>query len=130
MKRKLSTRISIGLTILFIIGALATAFIIFKDIRNEIALKFIGVYVIFIFVYIIGMILITIFNLRFLKRTEIRKRLVRFFLIFISFATLNVLLTYLIKGEFSILDHLDTAFGMSFGITFIDVLFMKKKEEL
>ncbi|WP_343769504.1 hypothetical protein [Clostridium malenominatum] len=61
-----------------------------------------------------------------LKWDEIRKRLLRFFILFSIFLAVNFVLTYLIKGKANI-PGLSTPFGFAFGITFMDIIFTKER---
>lgn len=126
-KRISSTSITKFLCIILAIWTIITFFIAYKKIANPIIGNLVNSYIIFIFFFIFYILFITIVNIRKLEWFQIKKKLYRFFLIFIGFLTVNVILTYLIKGEVTILNHIFTPLGIAFGISFIDVLFTDKK---
>jgi hypothetical protein len=66
-------------------------------------------------------------NSRKLKWTEMRKRILRFSVFFILFSILNVGFDYVIRpADIDAFRVFSNAFGVSFGISFMDVLFLRK----
>lgn len=127
-KRISSTSITKFLSIILAIWTIITLFIAYKKITSPLIGNLVNGYIIFIFLFIFYIIFITIVNIRKLQWLQIKKRLLRFFLIFIGFLTVNVILTYIIKREVTILNHIATPLGTAFGISFMDILFTNKKD--
>ncbi|KAJ53015.1 hypothetical protein BD780_000389 [Clostridium tetanomorphum] len=126
MKKRILSNITRGIFVLFIIWTVATVFIAYNNINNSFAGKVVSGYIMFIFFFIFYISFITILNIIKLNGWEIRKRLNRFFLTFIILLAVNILLTYLIKGQVNILNQISTPLGFSFGIAFWDILFKNK----
>lgn len=122
MKKKLSIITSIMYS-LFAIGTIIALFIVYRNIKSPVAVKFVIGYAIFTFVFLFYISLSTILKVRKLKGVEIRKRLYRFFIIFIVCFIANIVLTYLIKGQVNILNQIAVPFGSALGIAFLDLLF-------
>ncbi|MDS1030050.1 hypothetical protein RDV78_06020 [Bacillota bacterium LX-D] len=115
---------------LFIIGTIISLFIVYKDIDNSIAFKFLIGYLFFTFFLILYVPFITILNSRKLKRVEIRKRLFKFIALFILFGSLNYIFDYVFRpSNIDVFREFSIALGLAFGISFIDVTFLKKKEK-
>jgi len=73
------------LYMLFIIGTIISLFIVYKDIDNSFAFKFLMGYLFFTFFLLLYVPFITILNSRKLKWVEIRKRLTKFIALFVLF---------------------------------------------
>lgn len=115
--------------ILFALGTVISLFIVYKDIKNTFSTKFVIGYVIFAFLFLIYFVVISIINAKNLSRFAIRKRLLKFIIIFITCWFLLVLITYLAKGQVNILDKVSVPLGSAFGISFLDLAFINKKEK-
>lgn len=112
---------------IFFIGTVITLFIVYKEIDNSISIKFIIGYVIFTFLLLIYVPVITVINSRMLKWVDVKKRLIKFFTVFIIFSALNYGLDYFFRPEkIDLLRQFSIAFGLAFGISFIDVTLFKK----
>ncbi len=115
--------------IIFMIGTIITMFIVYKNIDSRFAFKFLMSYLFLAFFLILYVPFITILNSRKLKWPEIRKRLFRFISLFIIFGTLNYSIDYVFRhSNINLFREFSTAIGLAFGISFIDVTFLKSKE--
>lgn len=123
---KVKKEVSIITTImysLFAIGTVITLFIVYRDIKNPFAVKFVIGYAIFAFIFIFYIGLITILKVRKLKWIEIRNRLYKFLIVFTVFFIINIVFTYLLKGQVDVLKQIAVPFGCALGIAFLDLLF-------
>lgn len=114
--------------ILFSLGAIITIFIIYKNINNEFANKFVIGYLIIIFVLApLYFLFISILNMRKLKWIEIKKRLLKFVGLFVQYSVLILVLNYFFRpSEMNFLRTFSISLGVSYGMSFYD-LFKKKK---
>lgn len=114
---------------IFFIGTIIMLFIVYKKVDNSIAFKFLIGYVLFTFLLLIYVPVVTVINSRRLKWVDIKKRLIKFFVIFILFGALNYGFDYFFRPEkIDLLRQFSVAFGSAFGISFIDVTLLKKEE--
>jgi hypothetical protein len=119
------------LFILFAIGTIILLWMVYKDIDSSIAFKF-GIGYLFLTLFLLLYVpIITILNLRKLKWVEIRKRLFKFIALFILFSALNYISDCVFRhSNIDLFRVFSNAAGFAFGITFIDVIFLKKEREL
>ncbi|OPJ59597.1 hypothetical protein [Clostridium chromiireducens] len=116
-----------SLYFLIIIGAIISGIIIYNDINNNIAIKFVLGYALLCVFFILYVPIITIVNARKLKLEYIKKLLKEFVICFAMFFVLNCILDYVfISPNIDFLDALSDAGSLSFCVTFIDVTFLKK----
>lgn len=114
---------------LFFIGTIISLFIVYKDIDNSIAVKFVIGYAIFALLLLIYVPIITVINSKRLKWVEIRKRIFKFILLFAFFGALHYGFDYFFRPEkMDLLRQFSTAFGLAFGMSFIDVTLLKREE--
>lgn len=74
--------------------------------------------------------IITIINARKFKWIEIRSKLFKFIIIFTLTAIMKYLFGYLFThAKIDLFNIISTSLGLSFGISFIDIIFLKSKEE-
>ena len=115
--------------LLIIVATIITGFIVYKDIDSKVAIGFVVGYVIFLFVYLLFTIFITIYNSRKFKWIELRRRFFKVAIYFITISVLNYILDYFFRpSEIDLFKILTRAFAIAFGICFSDVMFFKKKE--
>ncbi|MBU3219553.1 hypothetical protein [Clostridium algidicarnis] len=107
---------------IFIPGIILTMYIVYKDIKNIWAIRFVIGYVVFMMLFLVYLVGSIIFKLKNLKWKEIKGRLIKVFFICISMWAINILSMYLIKGEIMILHNLEIPMAMAFGITFWDLV--------
>ena len=130
MKNKLLifTRV---LYVLLAIGTLGALFIAYKGIGGSFAFNFLKGYTVLIFFSFIYIPIVTILNLRKFKSAEIKKYLTKAVLLFISFGLLNFILDWIFRpSKVDLLREFSVAFGMAFGIAFVDATFLKRKKYL
>lgn len=120
--------IKIFMYILFILGAIATTFIIYKNINNEFADKFvIGYLIIVLLLAPLYFLFISILNMRRLSGAEIRKRFLKFICMFILYSVSILVLDYFFRpSKIDFLRTCSISLGVSYGMSFYD-LFKKKK---
>ena len=83
-------------------------------------------YSLFIILYIPVIVIINLGNF---KWTEVKVAIIRFIILFILFVTMNYGLDYMFRPERKdLLRASSTAIGLTFGISFIDVIFLKNKK--
>ncbi|NBI05368.1 hypothetical protein [Senegalia massiliensis] len=129
MKKNISFVFTRILYILFGIYTSIVLFIVYKDIDSSFTFKFVVGYAFFAFFMIIYVPFITFYNLRKFKWTEIKKRLIRFISFFILFGTINYGFSYLFRSsDINFYNIFFTALGLSFGISFIDITFLRNKK--
>jgi len=115
--------------LVIIVATIITCFIVYKDIDSKVAIGFVVGYVIFMSLYLIFIIFITIFNSRKFKWIEIRRRVIKLLICFIAISGLNYILDYYFgSSEIDLFKVLTRAFAIAFGVCFSDVMFFKKKE--
>lgn len=129
MKKNTSLSFTKIIYLVLIIATIITCFIVYEDIDSKVAIGFVVGYVIFMFLYLIFIIFITIFNLRKFKWIEIRRKLFKLIIYFITISVLNYSLDYFFRpSEIDLFKILSRAFAIAFGICFCDVMFFEKKE--
>lgn len=115
---------------LFLFATMITLFIVYKNIDNTISFKVLIGYIFFTFFMLLYVPLIAIVNARNLKWVYIKKRIVKFITIFILLSTLNYFFGYIMKpSKIDLLKIFSNSFGISFGISFADIIFFKEKIE-
>ena len=119
------------LFVLFAVGTVISMVIVYSDADGKLAYNFLLGYVFLAFFMLLYTPIVTIVNSRKLKWTEIRRKILRFFVFFILLSILNFVFDYLIRpSDIDAFRIFSNAFGVSFGISFIDVLFLRKTESL
>lgn len=114
---------------LFAIGTIIILWMVYKNIDSGIAFKFAIGYVFLTLFLILYVPIITILNLRKSKWVEIRKRLFKFIALFILFSALHYIYDCVFRhSNIDLFRVFSSAIGLAFGISFIDVTFLKKKE--
>jgi len=114
---------------LFITGTLISLFIAYKDIDSNLAFKFVMGYLFFTFFMILYVPFVTILNSRRLKWVEIRKRLFKFIALFALFGAVNYVFDNVFRpSNIDLFRAFSNAIGLAFGISFIDVIFLKKEK--
>lgn len=115
---------------LFMICTIITCIIVYNNIYNSMATKFVIGYSIFALFMLLYIPIITLLNSRKLKWNYLRKVLIKFAILFAIFFTLNCIFDYIFKSSninmFKATYH---ALGSSFGLAFIDVTFLKRTKE-
>ena len=113
---------------LFIVSTIITIFIVYKNIDNSFSFKFVIGYVIFLLIYSGYLTFVTIKNMRTLKWLDIRKRLFKSIVSFVSFYSLNFILNYVFKHKIDFLSGVGSSLGLSIGTYFYDLAFLKKQD--
>jgi hypothetical protein len=105
--------------------------IVYSDMDGSMAYKFVLGYVFLAFFMLLYIPIVTIINSRKMRWTEIGRKMLKFLGLFILISILNFGFDYLIRpSDIDAFRIFSSALGVSFGITFIDVVFLKKKESL
>lgn len=113
---------------LFGISTIIMFWMVYKDIDSSIGFKFGIVYLFLTFFLLIYTPIITILNLLNLKWIHIRKRVFKFVILFIFFGSLNYIFDYFFRpSNIDLLREFSVALGLAFGISFLDIIFLKKK---
>jgi tryptophan-rich sensory protein len=116
------------LYVLTVIGTIISLFIVYKDIDSIFAIRFLMGFLYFVLFMILYVLSITFINLRKFQGAEIRKILIKFIVLFISFGVLNYVFDYFFRpSNINFFREFSVALGLSFGITFIDATFLKSK---
>lgn len=124
-KKMLLTRILYGL---FMIATIITFFMVYKNSDNDISFKFLLGYVCFAFFMVIYIPVITIINTRNAKWYQIRKGIVKFISLLFLFTALTYAIDYIIRPfEINLATIFSTSLGLSFSITFFQIIFLKEK---
>ena len=119
------TRILYGL---FLIGTIITLLIVYRHINTNISFKFLIGYVLLTFFLLLYVPVITIINSRKLKWVEIRKRLLKLLILFALFGISHYFFDFFSRpSKIDLFRELSTALALAFGISFIDVTFLKKE---
>ena len=127
MNRYTGIRFTNLLYILFGIGTIASLFIVYKDMDGIFAFRFVMGYMFLTFFLLIYTGIVTVLKLKRLKWTEIKKRILRFTFLFILFSGLKYGIGYFFRSSApDFYGIFSTSFGLSFGISFIDIIFSKK----
>ncbi|WML43854.1 hypothetical protein [Neobacillus sp. PS3-40] len=125
MKKNIFT---IFMYVLAIVGLIITLFIVYKNIDNSFATKFVIGYVIFLFLFLFYFGTLSIINLRKLKWVEIRKRLYKFIISFILISCFAFIFYYFKKpSEINFYKILFLPLAISLGSAFSDLPFLGKK---
>lgn len=114
---------------LFIIGTIIVLWMVYKDVHSSIAFKLGIGYLFLTFFLILYVPIITILNARKLKWINIRKRIFKFIISFITLWALGYIFDCIFRpSKIDLFRGFSIAFGLSFGIYFTDVLFLKKNK--
>lgn len=118
------------LYILLGIGAIITLFIVYKKVNNPFASKFALSYLFLIFLLALYLLFLNILNIRTLKWVELRKRLSKFVSWFVLYSVLSLAFDYFIRpSEIDFLRACSISFGLSYGMSFSDLMFSKTKRK-
>ncbi|NMM63752.1 hypothetical protein HBE96_13935 [Clostridium sp. P21] len=130
MKKGMLSMVTIILYILFAIGTVIMLWMVYNHIEGKIALYFGMAYVFLTLFLIVYVPIVTIFNSRKLKWVDIKKRLFKFFILFIVFGALNYVFDYIFRSSnVDLFRNFSIALGLAFGISFIDITLKKKEVE-
>lgn len=114
------------LYVVFVIGTIISLFIVYKNIDSNIAFNFVMGYLCLSIFMVFYIFYITIVNSKKLKWLEIRKKLFRLIALFALFVVLNYTFDYYFRpSNINLFRTFSIAFGLSFGISFIDVILLK-----
>ena len=113
---------------LFIVSTIITIFIVYKNIDNSFSIKFAIGYIIFLLLYSGYLTFVTIKNMRTLKWLDIRKRLFKTIVSFVSFYSLIFIFNYVFKHKIDFLSGIGSSLGLSVGTYFYDLAFLKKQD--
>ncbi|AKA68176.1 hypothetical protein [Clostridium scatologenes] len=128
MKKDILSVLTKILYIVFIIETIILMWIVYNHIAGKIALYF-GISYIFLTLFLIVYVpIVTIFNLKKLKWSYVRKRFFSFFILFVVFGALNYTFDYIFRpSSINLFRNISIALGLAFGISFSDVVLKKVK---
>ncbi len=107
---------------LFSIVTIVAIFIVYNNIENSGAYKFLLGYTFLAVFMFIFMFFITILKMRKLKRADLRKKLFNFIALFVILVVINYGFGYFLKpSDLDLVNELTKALFMALAITFIDV---------
>ena len=116
---------------LFLICTIITCTIVYNNVDNNIAIKFVigyGVFALFMLLYVP---IITLFNARKLKLNYLKRVLNEFIFLFAIMFVLNCAFDYIFKNSnIDMLHAGSNALGLSFRLAFVDVTFFEKEKNL
>lgn len=113
---------------IFVLSTIITLFIVYKDIDTPYSFIFVIGYVIFLLAFALYIVIVACINLRKSNWEEIRIRTLSFIGLFILLSTANYLFNYFLKPEKNhTYGFLLTALAFSFGLSFFDMAWRKKK---
>jgi MFS family permease len=118
MKNKL-VALTTFIYLLFIIGTIITLWIVYKNVEYSWTYPFVIGYLILLFSVSIYLFFTSVSNMRKMKRVEVRKRIKTFTGLFLSFLTINVLLTFFTKGKVDVLSEISIPLGLALGVAFV-----------
>ena len=127
MIKNILSKLIIFLETIFFISTIVLMFIIYKKIESSLVDKFILIYIILLVLCSLSLIIIAIMNIKTLRWDDIRRRLSRFIIIFISFTALSFILSYIFNID--LWSKFSVTLGSSIGITFYDLMFIRKNED-
>lgn len=128
MKKNLLQSITKINYVIFLLSTLVTMFIVYKNIKSELSIKFAFAYLIYTFLFIFYIVIVTILNGRKLKKVYIKDKMLKFILYTALFSFFNYIFDYFFRPEkLDFLRSFSNAIGLSFGIYFTDVIFLKNK---
>ncbi|AVK47619.1 hypothetical protein AXY43_06010 [Clostridium sp. MF28] len=115
--------------LVFFICTIITFIIVYSNIDNSMASKFVIGYAVFALFMLLYVPIITLFNARKLKWDYLRKVLNKFVIMFATFFVLNCTFDYIFKSpNVDILNAASHAVGLSFGLAFVDVTFLERRK--
>ena len=119
------------LYVIFIIGTIIMLFIAYMNIDCSIPTPLIIGYLVLTLSLVIYTFIRTIFNLRKLRWFEIRERVFKFITLFVSFGILNYSFDYFFRhSNIDLFKEFSTSLGLIFALSFVDITFLKKKENI
>ncbi|PEJ60525.1 MULTISPECIES: hypothetical protein [unclassified Bacillus (in: firmicutes)] len=125
MKKNIVTIIMYGLGI---VGLIMTLFIVYMNFDHPFAIKFVFGYVIFLGLFLIYVLALTLINLKNIKWIDIRKRLYKFIITLgISSCIVFIFLYLKQPSEINFDSILSTSISFSFVFIFSDLPLLRKK---
>src|SRR5690625_1776573 len=113
--------------IAFVISTCMTILLLYFDVDHVLSFGFIILYTIFVLSFFVYFLVVAVMKVRHLKVSEIKRRLYSFALSFFLCSIVGMSFHYFLKQheiDYSVI--LPIAFGLSLGISFLDVAFTKK----
>ncbi|MEG0295235.1 MAG: hypothetical protein RR620_00870 [Clostridium sp.] len=117
-----------SLFVLFIICTIVSFIIVYNNIDSRIAFNFLIAYLalsFFMLVYVPTMIIVKSRNLTWI---DVRKRIVKLCVVFITFSSSSYIFDLVFRSSnIDLVRNLTIALGLSVGLSFIDIILLKKK---
>jgi hypothetical protein len=126
MKKNILTYIIYSL---FVVGTVITLYIVNMNIDNSFSYKFVIGYVIFLALSFLYFTVVTVINIGKLKKSDLRKRLVKFITWFVLLSGLNYIIHYFfVSSEIDYYRLFSIPFAASVGFSFYGLMFSTKKK--
>lgn len=104
--------------------------VVYMDITHPFATSFVVFYVVYLLVFAVYIFITAIITIRKLHWAEIRTRVLKFIILFLVFSASNYIFNYFFRPEKnSTYGFLVIALGLSFGLSFLDVVFNKQTKQ-
>ncbi|MFD2804519.1 hypothetical protein ACFSYB_06580 [Litchfieldia salsa] len=127
---RMQRALNIILFLVFMTGTIITVFILYNKMDTSITTTFIIGYVIFLALYGVWLIIKLAIRLKTISMIQLRKKLLTFLISFLSLSSILFVFNYFFtQTGFEIWD-LSIPLGVSFGITFSDLIYKTKQEEI
>ncbi len=131
MKKNMLQIFTRTLYIIFAIGTIILLWMVYNHIDGRMALYFGMAYVFLTLFLIVYVPVVTILSSRKLQWVDVKKRLFKFFVLFIVFGASNYVFDYAFRpSNIDLLRNFSIALGLAFGISFIDVTLKKKRSSV
>lgn len=116
------------LTNLFVVGITLSLVFVYTEQGNPLAYKFVKLFFFYAVFYLIYTIVTTLLKMKKLEKQEFKRRGMKFAVVFLGFGILLYASDYLlgIKTDIDIIKKLAMSFGLAFGISFVDLMFLKE----
>ncbi|CEG27064.1 hypothetical protein [Bacillus sp. B-jedd] len=114
----------ISLYTLLMVGFVVLMFIIYLNPVAKWAYYFVLGYVVFLLISGVFLLVAAGAKLKNLKKAEIKKRILRFILIFVGLLATQILLNFIMTGAAGDL-KIGSPLGLAIGVSFLDLLFIK-----
>lgn len=118
------------LYVAIIIGTIVSLIIVYGNIETDIAVNFVKIYAILALFMLIYIPIIVLINIKKLDKEDIKKRTLKFIKLFFALIFINYIVDYIKRPmEAKMFSNWTQSLGLSFGIYFLDVMFLKGRSK-